>query len=185
MGFYLDPDKASTTYAAVADISQQPRGLELLVYGDFNANLLASEGNAKDEDITAALDIEGVEDMSDNFLSRLKPWLRYILMRSILYGVQEVLSWTDFILGKYRRLLHNVSVQDAQQNIDNYLVMDCLRGAAPDKNSCYLGKRKHFPLKPPMNPIGVDRLFVGFRGGITKTPWRKRPLQAWISPEIW
>ena len=39
MGCYIAPDNASTIEAFVADIGQCPHRADLLVDGDFNANL--------------------------------------------------------------------------------------------------------------------------------------------------
>ena len=46
MGCYLAPDYVLTIEDFVADISQRPRGDTLLVVGNFNTNLAASEGQA-------------------------------------------------------------------------------------------------------------------------------------------
>ena len=55
MGCYIAPDNASTIEAFVADIGQWPHRADILVDGDFNANLAAPEGKACDKEISAAL----------------------------------------------------------------------------------------------------------------------------------
>ena len=52
---YLDPDDASTIENIVVAISQLPRGDVLLVAVYFNAELAASEGNCRREDIAALI----------------------------------------------------------------------------------------------------------------------------------
>ena len=44
MGCYLAPENASTIEDVVVDISQRPQGSAVLVVGDFNTNLAATEG---------------------------------------------------------------------------------------------------------------------------------------------
>ena len=75
-GYYIAPDNVLTTEAVVAAIIQQPCEADLLVDGDFNADLAATEGNACDKDITAALATVILEDMSAHFLPRKKPCFR-------------------------------------------------------------------------------------------------------------
>ena len=55
VGWYLDPDDASTIEEVIADIIQHPRGPALLTVGDFNTNLAAPEGLAQDKEIAAAI----------------------------------------------------------------------------------------------------------------------------------
>ena len=52
---------------------------------------------------------------------------------------REVQSWTYYLLGTDHRLFQNVFVWDACHNIDHYLILGCLRGAAVTKHSHYLG----------------------------------------------
>ena len=80
-------------------------------------------------------------------------------------GGQEVRSRSDYILGIDCCLLHNMAVQDTRHNTDHYLVLGCLRGATPAAHLRYLGRHKHFPINPPTNLDGVDRLFAELRGG--------------------
>ena len=44
VGCYLAPENASTIEDVVVDISQRPQGSAVLVVGDFNTNLAATEG---------------------------------------------------------------------------------------------------------------------------------------------
>ena len=57
-------------------ISQRNRGDVLLVAGDVNTNLEASEGHTRDGEIEAALYTSGLEGMSCHFLPHHKQWLR-------------------------------------------------------------------------------------------------------------
>ena len=60
---------------------------------------------------------------------------------------REVRSWTNFILGIYRRLFRNVAAQDPQHNSDHYMVLGCLRSAPMREHIEYLGRRTRPP--PP------------------------------------
>ena len=70
---YIAPDNASTIEAVVAATSQKPCGADLLVIGNFNADLESPEENARDEESAAALATTGLEDMSAHFFPRDKP----------------------------------------------------------------------------------------------------------------
>ena len=56
--------------SVIAALKERPRGAKLLVAGDFNVNLEDPEGDHREEDITAAMATEGLEDMSAHFLLR-------------------------------------------------------------------------------------------------------------------
>ena len=124
---YISPDDDLTIEAVVAATSQKPCGADLLVIGNFNADLESPEKNVRDEESDAALNTTGLEDMGAHFFPRRKPWLRDGHTWSMLRGGREVGSQTDYILGTDRHLLHNVSVHDARHNTYRYLVMGCLR----------------------------------------------------------
>ena len=55
-------------------LKERPRGAKLLVAGDFNAKILEPEGDRRGEDITSALDKEGLEDISAQLLLRRRSW---------------------------------------------------------------------------------------------------------------
>ena len=74
VGCYLAPDNTLTIESVVAVIKERPMGAKLLVVGDFNVNFAESEGDRRGDDIAAALATEGLEDMSENFLPRRRPW---------------------------------------------------------------------------------------------------------------
>ena len=63
VGCYLVPNYTSTIESVVATLKERPKGAELLVTGDFNANLVEPEGDRRGEDIAEALATEGLEDM--------------------------------------------------------------------------------------------------------------------------
>ena len=107
----MNPLSAGIIEAIIVTIRQRPRGEELLVARNFNADLAVPEGNARDKEIDAALAAAGLEDMSANFLPRRKLWLRDGRTRRILHGGREVRSRTDYILETDRRLLQNVLVR--------------------------------------------------------------------------
>ena len=74
MRCYLAPDDTSTIEDAVAAISKRLRGAALLVVGYFDTDLAGPEGQERYKRIAAAMAEEGLEDMSDHFLPRHKPW---------------------------------------------------------------------------------------------------------------
>ena len=74
LGCYLDPDETLTIYSVLSAIIQRSRGVTLLVAVNFNADMNMLYVHARDEDIAAALDGVGLEDMSSHFLPRLKSW---------------------------------------------------------------------------------------------------------------
>ena len=86
--------------------------------------------------------------MISHFLPRHKPWLKYDRTWTMHRGVQEVRSCTGYILGTESRLFQNVVVRDARHNTDHYLVLGCLRGAAPAARLRSLGNLTRFPIRP-------------------------------------
>ena len=69
-------------------------------------------------------------------------------------------SRTNYILSTDSRLFQNTAVRGARQNMDHYLVLGCLRGAAPAVHLHYLGKRTRFPIRPPATPDKADHMFA-------------------------
>ena len=61
MGCYIVFDDALTIEGVVMDISRRPHGSEILVAGDFNANLEEPEGTTCVEEIMSALIVNGME----------------------------------------------------------------------------------------------------------------------------
>ena len=61
---------------------------------------------------------------------------------------KEVRSRTEYILGTYRRLFGDVSVQDPRHNSGHYMVLGCLHSTPLRENIRYLGGCKRLPLRP-------------------------------------
>ena len=160
MRCYIATDYVSTIETVVAAIGQRPRGADLLVADNFNANLVSPDGNARDEEIVAAISTAGLEYMTTNFFTWYKLWLRDGWTWNMICGGREVRSWNDKILGIDRRLIQNVSVQDSQHNINHYLVLGCVHGAAPYNHLRYLRRWRRFLLNPTKAPGGLDCMFV-------------------------
>ena len=158
-----------------------PRDAPLAV-GNFNADFAVPEGRTQDEDITTDMARAGLEDLSRHFFPWHKPWLRDSRTWFMRHEGREVCS---YILVTYRCLLQNMVVRDARHNRDHYLILDCLRGATPTTNSCYLGKCTRFPIKPPTTVDDVDSLFAEIQLTITKPTQQDRLRQALISPEFY
>ena len=57
-------------------MGDQPRGTALLVAGDLNMDLGATDNDRRGSEIAAALKEAGVEDMSAHFLPRKQLWGR-------------------------------------------------------------------------------------------------------------
>ena len=68
---------------------------------------------------------------------------------------------TDYIMGIYSPLFHNVAVQDSRNNMDHY-----------SAHSRYLGKRTRFPIRPLETPDMLDRMFAKIRRAITRPSLR-------------
>ena len=111
VGCYLDPDNTLMIESVVAALKECPRGAELLVAGYFNVKLSELEGDRRVEDIAAALETEGIKDMSTYFLPHRRSWCRDGRTWSMIWAGREVRSRTDSILGTNRRLFFNVSVR--------------------------------------------------------------------------
>ena len=62
MGCYLAPDDTLTIERFVEALRSRPKGAELVVVGDLNANLASQEGERRAEDIAATIATEGLED---------------------------------------------------------------------------------------------------------------------------
>ena len=76
MGCYLAPDNTSSIERVIKALRERPKGAELLVAGDLNINLVAPEGDPREEDITTTIATEGLEDMAPHFLPRQRRWCR-------------------------------------------------------------------------------------------------------------
>ena len=151
VGCYLAPDDTSTIDRVIAALKERPKGSELLVAGEFNANLAESEGDQRGEDIAAALATEGLEDTSAQFLPRRHPWCQDGRAWSMIQEGREVRSRIDYILGTDFCLFGNVSVRDHRHNSDHYLVLGCLHITSLKENTRYLGGRKNPPPPLPTN----------------------------------
>ena len=76
VGVYIAPKDTETMERLVEEIRKKPRGAELLVAGDFNADIAAPEGDQRAENIVTELATAGLEDMARHFLPREKRWCR-------------------------------------------------------------------------------------------------------------
>ena len=60
----------------VAAIGRKPRGAEVMVAGDFNADIKAPEENRLAENIATDIAEAGLEDMAQHFMPRRRRWNR-------------------------------------------------------------------------------------------------------------
>ena len=74
VGCYLSPEGTSTIESVIAALKERPRGLGLVVTGDFNANLENPEGDQSEDEIAVALTMVGLEDIPAHLLPRRRPW---------------------------------------------------------------------------------------------------------------
>ena len=152
VGCYLVPDNTSMIERVVEALKERPKGTELLVARDINANLVEPEGDRRGGDIVAALATEGLEDMYAHFLQKRRTWCREGRTWSMLQNGREVRSQTDYILETDRRLFGNISAWDPRHNSYHYLVLGCLHSASLKKHMRYLGGRKRLPFWSPTKP---------------------------------
>ena len=62
------PRDDSTLESVVADILQQPRGMDILVDGDLNTYLESPDGQQRGKSADAVIEREGLEYMMEHFL---------------------------------------------------------------------------------------------------------------------
>ena len=99
VGCYISLDDALTTEGVVTSIRRRNKWYEILVAGNFNADLSNPEGTTCTEEIATALVSAGLEEMINHFLPRRKPWLRDGRTWSMRHRDQVVRSQTDYLLG--------------------------------------------------------------------------------------
>ena len=119
VGVYLAPDSTETMERVTKALRSRPRRAELLVAGDFNADLATPEGDSRAEAIETSLATEGLEDMARHFLPRECRWCRGRRTWGMIQKKREVRSPTDYILGTDIRLFRNVAVRDPWHNSDH------------------------------------------------------------------
>ena len=95
----------------VEEIRNKPRGAELLVAGDFNANIVTLHGYWRAENIATELAMGDLEDMVRHFLPREKRWCRDRRTWGMRRKGQVVWYRTNYVLGTDRLLFRNVTVR--------------------------------------------------------------------------
>ena len=104
----------------------------------------------------------------------------------VLLG-REVRSQTEYILGSSRWIFQNISARYSWHNSDHVVVMGCMCGASPRKNSRYLGRRTLLPLKPPgrQTRTRADKIFAGLHIAVPNPSIRSAHHNLWIEEETW
>ena len=74
VGVYLAPEDTRMMERVVEMIRRKPWGVELLVAGDFNVDIAASECDRRVKYIATELAMAGLEDMAQHFLPWGKRW---------------------------------------------------------------------------------------------------------------
>ena len=95
VGCYLVPHKTSTLERVVAAICQQPQGAELLISGDFNADLSVPDGHDWYKKIVEMMEKEVLGYMMESFFPRNLLWARDGRTWRIILRGQEVRSRMD------------------------------------------------------------------------------------------
>ena len=74
--YYLAPDAPPSIDHVVGAMGKLSRGDEIVVVGDFNAEISEMEGNIRDEVIAEAIEYAFLEDIYSHFFPRRIPWER-------------------------------------------------------------------------------------------------------------
>ena len=120
VGCYLAPSTDLNLKSVIAEVGHSPRSAELLIAVDFNTDLESLDRNKCNKAIVASMSMVRLEDMMEHFLSPKLLWMRDGYTWSMLCCFQEVRSWTDFILGAYCCLFHNMAVWDPRNDTNHY-----------------------------------------------------------------
>ena len=104
VGAYIAPEDEETMEKVVTAIGRKPRGAELMVAGNFNANIKAPEGNRRAENIASDIATAGLEDMAQHLMPRRRRWNRDRPAWDMRRKGQVVRSRTDYIMGTDSRL---------------------------------------------------------------------------------
>ena len=145
-------------------MGDQQRGTALLVEGDLNTDLGATDNDRRGSEITAALTEAGVEDMSAHFLPRKGLWGRERRTWIMVREGRVIRSRTDYLLGTDRSLFRNVSVRDPRHNSDHFMVVGNLRSGKAQDHARYIKGRRRMPLNYRRNPRGRMSSLASYRG---------------------
>ena len=168
VGAYIAPEDDETMERVVAAIGKKPQGVELMVAGDFNADIKAPEGNRRAENIATDIETTGLEDMAQHFMPRRRRCNRDRRTWEMRQKGQVVRSRTDYILETDSRLFKNVAVRDPRHNSYHYMVLGCLPSAPLLVTKQYLGGQKRWPVRPPTEPSQTDTPFAALRRSVPK-----------------
>ena len=138
VGAYVAPEDKVTMETVIAAIGRKPPGVDLMVAGDFNVDILAPEGR-RAENIATDLATAGVEDMAQHFMPRRRRWSRDRRTWDMRQKGQVVRSRNDYILGTDRRLFKNVAVRDPWNNTDHNMVLGSFTGCTPGGDTAVSG----------------------------------------------
>ena len=166
-------------------MGDQPKGTALIVAGDLNTDLGATENDRRGSEIAVAMTEAGVKDMMAHFLPRKRPWGRERRTWGMVREGRVVRSWTDYLMGTDRSLSRNVSVRYPRHNTGHYMVVGHLRSATARDHDRYIKGRRKMPLRPPTEPTREDELFDALRRAVPKPHERNKHKNAWISEETW
>ena len=110
IGCYLAPDDARKIERVVTAMGDQPRGTALLVAGDLNTDLGATDNDRRGSETATTLTEAGVKDMLAHSLPRKRLWGRERRTWSMVREGRVVRSRKDYLLETDRSLFRNVSV---------------------------------------------------------------------------
>ena len=130
-------------------MEERPRGVELVVVGDFNMELEKTVGRGRDKEIASAVAMEGLEDITGHLLLQwrvwCKDWRTWVMVRQGMVVRYQM----DYIMGSYRQIFQNLAVRYLRHNSDHLMVIGCLRVSSLREHSRYLGRRMRLPLHLP------------------------------------
>ena len=99
---------------------EKPRETDLIVAGDLNVDLGKAGSRGRDEEITVAVVMAGLEDLPGYFFLRRRAWCRDRRMWETRRQGMVVRSRTEYILGYDCRIFQNVAVQYPRHNSDHF-----------------------------------------------------------------
>ena len=92
---YLYPNNSLAIESIIAVLKERPQGLEILVAGYFNADLVQTEKATRKDEIVTALKATLLEDILAHLLLQQRPWCWDDRTWSMVRLGREFRSWTD------------------------------------------------------------------------------------------
>jgi len=188
VGAYVPPSDDDGTALEFVNQAMDglPRGCQPLLLGDLNADL-SNPRDGRAQAVAADMASHALEDLLLHF--RQRRGFRHGATWRQRRNDELVSSRCDYILGRDRRILANVSVRNPRLFAsDHLLVLGELRSESQQRHSSYLRGRKRFPLRlPKWGPLTqADARFQTLLDAIpVPTRAERRARREWISQSTW